>query len=360
MNDFQRLLERERQLAQERTGKSPHAIATGATVGLANRDQALLDKPVVAPTPVGTETSPHIRIESWREPADEDMEYINDIRVPVLRGPRREPEPLEKPALDVNPPPDFVSSQKSSAVAVGSGLNQGVRRGTAQLAARGLQKSYYKGQVEIPVLRGVDLEIQAGEFVAIIGQSGCGKSTLLHLLGTLDAPDSGVVCFDDRRIDNLATRARDHIRNHQFGMIFQFYHLLPELTTLENVLMPLMIREGVWSYRRHKRQHVAAATRLLETVGLSHRLKHKPRELSGGEMQRAAIARSLISEPNVLLADEPTGNLDHSTGQEILRILRTLNRDRNLTIVMVTHDPGIAQQADRVVRLVEGRVVAQQ
>jgi lipoprotein-releasing system ATP-binding protein len=230
-----------------------------------------------------------------------------------------------------------------------------IARSTA-LSAHALKKSYRKGQVEIPVLRGVDLEIRQGEFVAIIGQSGSGKSTLLHLLGTLDAPDSGEVRFEGRRIDNLPARDRDGLRNRRFGMIFQFYHLLPELSALENVLSPLMISQGAWSYWRNRRQHAAEATRLLETVKLGHRLKHKPRELSGGEMQRAAIARSLISQPQVLLADEPTGNLDHATGREILQILRNLNQQQNLTIVMVTHDPSIAQQADRIVRLAEGRV----
>jgi lipoprotein-releasing system ATP-binding protein len=224
------------------------------------------------------------------------------------------------------------------------------------LSARQLKKSYRKGSVEIPVLRGVDLEIRQGEFVAIIGQSGCGKSTLLHLLGTLDAPDAGEVRFGERRIDNLPQPQRDRLRNQNFGMIFQFYHLLPELTALENVLTPLMIADNIVNYWRRRRQHIAAATQMLETVKLGHRLKHRPREMSGGEMQRAAIARALVSRPQVLLADEPTGNLDHGTGREILEILRSLNREQNLTVVMVTHDQSIAAQADRVVRLGEGKV----
>lgn len=230
--------------------------------------------------------------------------------------------------------------------------------GTApvQMQAVALKKRYRKGQVEIPVLRGVDLSVQRGEFVAIIGQSGSGKSTLLHLLGTLDAPDSGEVRFAGQRIDNLSARRRDAFRNRQLGMIFQFYHLLPELTCLENVLTPLMISHGAWSYHRHRKQHVERAKELLKLVGLEHRLKHRPREMSGGEMQRAAIARALISRPEVLLADEPTGNLDHQTGGDILRILRTLNEQQALTIVMVTHDLAIARQADRVVRLVQGQV----
>ena len=225
-----------------------------------------------------------------------------------------------------------------------------------QLQTINLQKSYHKGSIEVPVLRGVSMSVRQGEFLAIVGQSGSGKSTLLHLLGTLDAPDQGEIYYEGRRIDNLDAKSRDTLRNRTIGMIFQFYHLLPELNTLENVLTPLMITHGVWSFLRHRRRLRARATELLEMVGLDHRLKHRPCELSGGEMQRAAIARALVAEPDLLLADEPTGNLDQSTGQEIIRILRTLNQQRNLTIVMVTHDRAIADQADRIVRLAGGRI----
>jgi len=225
-----------------------------------------------------------------------------------------------------------------------------------QLTTVDLHKSYRKGPVEVPVLRGVTMGVRRGEFLAIVGQSGSGKSTLLHLLGTLDAPDHGEIHYSGNRIDNLPASARDTLRNSHFGMIFQFYHLLPELSMLENVLMPLMITHGAWNYFLNRRKHREKAEQLLETVGLSHRLKHKPRELSGGEMQRSAIARALIAEPHLLLADEPTGNLDQRTGQEIIKILRTLNRQRNLTIVMVTHDLAIADQADRIVRLANGRI----
>jgi lipoprotein-releasing system ATP-binding protein len=225
-----------------------------------------------------------------------------------------------------------------------------------QLAAVHLSKTYRKGQATVPVLKGLSLSVRRGEFLAIVGQSGSGKSTLLHLLGTLDAPDGGAVHLDGERIDNLPGWKRDALRNKQFGMIFQMYHLLPELTALENVMAPLMIRQSVWQFLRHRRDHRAAATELLETVGLGHRLKHKPRELSGGEMQRAAIARALVAGPQILLADEPTGNLDRSSGEGILEILGSLNRKRNLTIVMVTHDQAIAERADRVVRLVDGRI----
>ncbi|MEC9148274.1 MAG: ABC transporter ATP-binding protein [Planctomycetota bacterium] len=217
-------------------------------------------------------------------------------------------------------------------------------------------KTYQKGRLKVPVLRGVDFQVEQGEFSAIIGQSGSGKSTLLHLLGTLDVPDQGQVFFGEERIDNLKAIKRDRIRNQEVGMIFQFYHLLPELTTLENVLTPKMISTGAFRYLLNRRQYIERARMLLELVGLGHRLNHKPRELSGGEMQRTAIARALISDPTLLLADEPTGNLDSQTGKDIMDLLQRLNRDEGVTIVMVTHDNEIASQADSVVRLVEGRV----
>ncbi len=224
------------------------------------------------------------------------------------------------------------------------------------LQATDLHKAYRKGPVEVPVLRGVGLAVRQGEFLAVVGQSGCGKTTLLHLLGTLDVPDRGEIHFDGERIDDLPSYRRDWLRNRRFGMIFQFYHLLPEMTTLENVLAPLMITHGVWSYWRQRRQFAEQAGELLATVGLDHRLRHRPSELSGGEMQRVAIARSLISRPSLLLADEPTGNLDQESGREIIRILRGLNERQRLTIIMVTHDPAIAASADRTIRLADGRV----
>jgi len=228
--------------------------------------------------------------------------------------------------------------------------------GPMHLACRGLFKSYRKGSLGIPVLQGIDLEVREGEFLAIVGQSGCGKSTLLHLLGTLDQPDDGEVRFQGNRIDNLPSSARDLLRNKHFGMIFQFYHLLPELTTLENVLAPALIAESTIGYWLRRSVHRRRAFELLDLVGLAHRAKHKPCELSGGELQRAAIARALLSRPKVLLADEPTGNLDRSTGEQIMQTLCELNRREKLTIVMVTHDPWIAGQADRTVQLVEGRI----
>ena len=227
---------------------------------------------------------------------------------------------------------------------------------TAHLSAVGLTKSYRKGRTAVPVLRGVDVEAERGELVAVIGASGSGKSTLLHVLGLLDGPDDGAVALNGERIDHRPDRQRDRLRNRTFGFIFQFYHLLPELSALENVMMPQLIRHGVWSYVGKRRAIRSEATALLERVGLGHRLSHLPSELSGGEMQRAAIARALSGGPEVLLADEPTGNLDAATGQSVLELLRDLNRERGLTMMMVTHDQQIAQQADRVVRLSEGRI----
>ncbi len=224
------------------------------------------------------------------------------------------------------------------------------------ITVSGLRKSYRKGKLEVPVLKGVDLSIPAGDFTTIIGTSGSGKSTLLHLLGTLDAPDHGKIFYNDQRIDNLPSRAKEQIRNREFGMIFQFYHLLPELTTLENVLVPKMVQDGFWTYLRNKKAYKARATELLEMVGLGHRMRHKPSELSGGEMQRTAIARSLISDPKVLLADEPTGNLDAENGREVLDCLAALRKNENLTVIMVTHDDSLAEKSDHTIRLVNGVV----
>lgn len=224
------------------------------------------------------------------------------------------------------------------------------------LATVALEKSYRKGDLQIPVLRGVELNIRRGEFLSIVGQSGSGKSTLLHVMGLLDSPSVGEVLLDGDRIDDLPPKTRDELRNRVFGFVFQFYHLLPELTVLENVLAPLMIRHSMLSYWQRRRTFKAQAEEILEKVGLSHRLKHRPNELSGGEMQRAAIARALVAKPEILLADEPTGNLDAATGQEIMGLLRNLNEQDGLTIVMVTHDENLARSAHRLVRLTEGRL----
>jgi lipoprotein-releasing system ATP-binding protein len=224
------------------------------------------------------------------------------------------------------------------------------------LSAVNLHKAYRKHAIEVPVLLGVDLEVCPGEFLCVLGASGSGKSTLLHLLGGLDRPDQGSVCLEGERIDDVPAERRDQLRNGTFGFIFQFYHLLPELNTLENVLMPRMIAHSMWSWFRNRRCVRREATELLERVGLGQRLTHRPRELSGGEMQRAAIARALVNRPRVLLADEPTGNLDVGTGLEIVGLLRDLNRQDGLTIIMVTHNLDLVADTDRVVRLVKGRV----
>jgi lipoprotein-releasing system ATP-binding protein len=224
------------------------------------------------------------------------------------------------------------------------------------LKAQNLYKTYRRNALAVPVLNGLDLEAYPGEFLTIIGQSGSGKSTLLHLLGTLDRPDQGRITLEGKRIDNLPNEQRDALRNKTFGFIFQFYHLLPEFNTLDNILLPGMITRSVWSWLGEGRAVRQRGLKLLDRVGLSHRLRHKPRELSGGEMQRAAVARALLNEPRVLLADEPTGNLDAGSGAEVVRLLRDLNRDEGLTIIMVTHNLELAAGSDRVVRLVGGRV----
>ncbi|MCU0707669.1 MAG: ABC transporter ATP-binding protein [Pirellula sp.] len=240
----------------------------------------------------------------------------------------------------------------------GAGVAERVEPGAKSdlISARGLTKSYRRHKTIVPVLKGVDFAAEKGKVTAIIGQSGSGKSTLLHLLGTLDRPDSGEIYFNGQRIDQLPIRQRDPFRNAQLGMIFQFYHLMPELTLFENVLVPAMIGHGLFSYWRHRRALQERARHLIDMVGLGHRLKHRPRELSGGEMQRTAIARALINDPSLLLADEPTGNLDQETGESILKLLQQLNREQGLTIVMVTHDESVAQRCDQIVRLANGKV----
>jgi lipoprotein-releasing system ATP-binding protein len=224
------------------------------------------------------------------------------------------------------------------------------------LTVRDLRKSYRSGEGRLEVLRGVDFDLEPGGFVAVVGQSGSGKSTLLQLMGLLDVPDSGAVHLDGQRIDALPNLRRDRLRNESIGMVFQAYHLLPELDAVENVLAPLFVRHGVVEWLRVRRAARARAAALLERFGLGGRLHHKPRQLSGGEMQRVAIARALMAGPRVLLADEPTGNLDAETGAGILDALCELNRADGLSIVLVTHDAAIARRADRIVRLAAGRV----
>ena len=227
------------------------------------------------------------------------------------------------------------------------------------LRAVNLHKTYVKHANKITVLRGLNLDVCEGEFLSVIGNSGSGKSTMLHLLGTLDRPDDGRIYFENRRIDNLRAEERDKIRNQTFGFIFQFYHLLPELTALENVLSPALITHSFWSWWSVRRTMKQRAAELLDRVGLSHRASHRPSELSGGEMQRAAIARALINHPRILLADEPTGNLDSGNGQQIMALLRDLNHSEGLTIVMVTHNMELVADTDRVVKIADGRIETQ-
>ncbi|MBL8991468.1 MAG: ABC transporter ATP-binding protein [Phycisphaerae bacterium] len=228
---------------------------------------------------------------------------------------------------------------------------------SALLSATNLHKTYRLGRVDVPVLRGVSLDVRAGEFVAIVGASGSGKSTLLHLLGGLDRPDRGSggdVTFDGRSLGSLSAAGIDRYRSRSVGFVFQFYHLLPELTVLQNVAIAAMIRLGRLGYLRQRADVTARAEDLLGRVGLSHRLRHRPAELSGGERQRVAIARALMNDPPLLLADEPTGNLDRASGLGILEALVTQRGQTGRTIVLVTHDGEVAARADRTVRLVDG------
>ena len=223
------------------------------------------------------------------------------------------------------------------------------------IKAQNITKSYRMGKTTLNVLRGVDLTIEKGKFVAVIGASGSGKSTLLHILGALDRPDGGSVFYQKQNLAGLRWGKLNHFRNKEVGFVFQFYHLLDELTVLENVMAPAMASAGFWGWISVKTVIKERAYLLLERFGLKERLRHKPFELSGGERQRVAIARALINQPPLLLADEPTGNLDSRTGHGILGALKELH-DEGQTIVMVTHDERIASQASRVIRLIDGKV----
>jgi lipoprotein-releasing system ATP-binding protein len=228
---------------------------------------------------------------------------------------------------------------------------------TAVLRAERVTKSYRLGRREIPVLRGVDLSVEEGEMVALLGASGAGKSTLLHVLGLLDPPTSGQVSFNGKPTGSLSARGRAALRHREIGFIFQFYHLIPELSALQNVMLGQMMLRGPLSYWRERRMIRVRALALLTEVGLGERLLHRPAELSGGEKQRVAIARALIAEPRVILADEPTGNLDSQTADEVLEILFRINRERRIAFVLVTHNEELARRCDRIVRLKDGVVV---
>ncbi|WP_428938662.1 ABC transporter ATP-binding protein [Fontivita pretiosa] len=236
--------------------------------------------------------------------------------------------------------------------------SQAIRSDATILRAVGVKKTFRMGESEVRVLKGVDLAVRSGEFVAIEGRSGSGKSTLLHLLGALDEPDAGSILYDDQDIATLSSTAKSQLRNTQFGFVFQFYHLLPELNVLENTLLAAMVEHSWLAFRRNRLALRQRAIEVLEQLGMGHRLKHRPSQLSGGERQRVAIARALMNRPRVLFADEPTGNLDAETGRQIMKVLEDLHRNRNQTIVMVTHDRTIARQADRILVLKDGRLAA--
>lgn len=225
---------------------------------------------------------------------------------------------------------------------------------SAILSASGVRKKFRMGDTDIHVLKNVNLTVAAGEFIAIEGRSGSGKSTLLHILGALDEASGGAVQFDGRNIASLSAADRASLRNAQFGFVFQFYHLLPELNVLENTMMPQMIAHSLADFGAKRAELNRRAAELLEQMGLQHRLRHRPQHLSGGERQRVAIARALMNQPRVLFADEPTGNLDSETGRQIMAVLERLHEKNRQTIVMVTHDRTLARRADRVLVLESG------
>jgi lipoprotein-releasing system ATP-binding protein len=211
-----------------------------------------------------------------------------------------------------------------------------------------VSKGFAKGNTWLEVLSGVTLEVSGGEMLAVVGPSGSGKSTLLYLIGALERPDCGTIRFQGRDVFQLSEQEQAEFRNRHVGFVFQFHHLLPELTALENVVLPGLMA------RRARREVLAEATTLLTTMGLAERMEHRPGELSGGEQQRVAIARALVNHPDLVLADEPTGNLDRQTGEAIQGLLRSLNQERKQTFIVVTHNEGFAKALDRTVRLIDG------
>ena len=212
-----------------------------------------------------------------------------------------------------------------------------------------LQKSYHSGPIELPVLTGINITIDAGEIISIVGTSGVGKSTLLNLMGALDRPTDGTVLYEGQDIFEFSNKELTRFRNQEIGFVFQFHHLLPEFSAIENVMMPVLIAG------RQKEDARKAAAELLKNVGLEGREHHRPGELSGGEQQRVAVARALVNRPKVVLADEPTGNLDRKTSEEMHDLLWELNERTNQTLIIATHNEDLARRSDRVIRLADGR-----